>query len=104
MLQKIKTLLNLIILILLISIFAIFFINNSIDIELNLSPFNYIIEVKLFVVIIISFIFGFLFSFFTDFLDNIYSFFSNLKNNKIKRLKEKIKFLKIKNRNDKINQ
>ena len=101
MLQKIKTVINLVISLLLISIFAVFFINNSIDVELNLSPLNYIVEVKLFVLIIISFIVGFLFSFFTDFLDGIFSFFENIKNNKIKRLKEKIKFLKIKNKEKK---
>ena len=95
MFQKIKTVINLIILVLLISVFAVFFINNSTDIELNLSPFNYVIEVKLFVVIIFSFIIGFLFSFLTDFLNSIYSFFDGLKSNKIRKLKEKIKFLKI---------
>ena len=97
MFQKIKTVINLIILVLLISVFAVFFINNSTDIELNLNPFNYVIEVKLFVVIIFSFIMGFLFSFLTDFLNSIYSFFDSLKSNKIRKLKEKIKFLKIKN-------
>lgn len=101
MLQKIKTVINLIISLLLISIFAVFFINNSIDVELNLSPLNYIIEVKLFVLIIISFILGFLFSFFTDFLDGVFSFFGNIKNNRIRKLKEKIKLLKIKNREKK---
>ena len=44
-----------------------------------------------------GYIIGFLFSFLTDFLNSIYSFFDGLKSNKIRKLKEKIKFLKIKN-------
>ncbi len=100
MLQKIKTIINLTISILLITVFAIFFINNSIDVELNLNPFDYVIEVKLFIVMIFSFMLGFLFSFFTDFLNGIYTFFDNLRNNRIRKLKEKIKFLKIKNKEE----
>lgn len=96
MLQKIKTTISLIIFIFLISVFAVFFINNSISVELNLSPFNYVVEVKLFVVIMLSFVLGFLFSFLADFLNGIYLFFENIKSNRIRRLKEKIKLLKNK--------
>lgn len=96
MLQKIKTTISLIIFIFLISVFAVFFINNSINVELNLSPFNYVVEVKLFVVIMLSFVLGFLFSFLADFLNGIYLFFENIKSNRIRRLKEKIKLLKNK--------
>lgn len=96
MFQKIKTVINLVVIIALISVFATFFANNSVYVELNLTPFNYILEVKLFVVVIFFFVLGFLFSFITDFFNNLLLFFTNIKNNKIKKLKEKVKLLKNK--------
>ena len=96
MFQKIKTVINLVVIIALISTFATFFANNSIYVELNLAPFNYILEVKLFILVIFFFILGFVFSFITDFFNNLFLFFANIKDNKIKKLKEKIKLLKDK--------
>lgn len=77
---KIKMIIRLFFYLILMSFFCIFILNNSTVVDLNLYPFNYVIEIKLFLLILISFFFGFVFSFFTDIINFCYKCKTIIKN------------------------
>ncbi len=94
MLHKISFIIKFLFLVAIFSILVLFFSNNCIDIQLNLYPFNYIIETKLFVLMAISFILGFLFSVIFDCINKISNYFNSVHKKKINKLREQVKELK----------
>ena len=68
MFYKIKLIIKFGILLALVSFLCVFVMHNPMVVELNLYPFNYVIEIKLVILILFSLFIGFALSFFADIL------------------------------------
>lgn len=100
MIQKIKDICKIILTIILLIIFILFIFNNAEIIKINLFPFSYVIEIRLFLLIIFVFILGILFSTFINLIKNIFNI-QKIKNNyKIKNIEKELKTLKNKYENE----
>jgi uncharacterized integral membrane protein len=82
MLQKVIDILKITLLIVLFVIFVIFIFNNFEFVKINLFPFAYIVEIRLFLLIIFTFILGMFFSMFLNFLKGVLNINIIKKNNK----------------------
>ena len=98
MLTKIKDICKILLFFLFILVFMVFVFSNTAMVKISLFPFSTIIEIRLFLLVIFTFMLGFLFAMFLNFSQNIFSDFKN--NRKISNLEKEIKILKIKS-NDK---
>lgn len=76
MFYKIKLIIKFALLLVITTLLCLFIINNPVNVELNLYPFNFVIEIKLVILILFSFFAGFVFSFFTDIISIFRKIFS----------------------------
>ncbi len=94
MLSKIKDISKIIIFSLLILLFIVFIFSNTEKVKINLFPFSTILEIRLFLLIIFTFIFGFLFSMFLNLLKGAFGLQRLKYNLKIINMEKEIQILK----------
>lgn len=81
MFYKIKLIIKFAILLAIVSFLCLFIIHNPVNVELDLYPFGYIVEIRLVILILITLFVGFVLSFFADIL----SFFRKIMHFKIRK-------------------
>lgn len=96
MLNKFKNIFKVILISLLFLIFLVFIFSNTGIVKINLFPFSTIIEIRMFLLIIITFIFGFLFSMFLNLLNDAFGLQKLKYNLKITNMEKEIQILKNK--------
>lgn len=104
MLNKIVDIFKIVLFLLFIVIFMVFVFSNTEMVKINLFPFSTMVEIRLFLLIIFTFLLGFLFALMLNFSRNVINNFKN--NKKISDLEKEIKTLKNeqkKNADDKKN-
>ncbi len=96
MLNKIKDISKIIIFSLLFLLFIIFIFSNTEKVKINLFPFSNVLEIRIFLLIIITFISGFLFSMFLNILKDAFGLQKLKYNLKIANMEKEIQILKNK--------
>lgn len=104
LLGRLISLIKIIIFFLFLVFFTVFVSNNSNFVRLNLSPFEYVLEIRVFLLILISFAFGVIMTALFNYICNMLNFktFFYVRKTKVlekelKNMKNKYKKLELKN-------
>lgn len=99
--EKVLNILKYITFSLLLIIVCLFVFNNTNMVEINLWPFSSVIKIRIFLLIVLSFIFGILFSTFINFINGNFGI-NKIKNRLyIKNLEKEVNKLKTNNHDEK---